>query len=188
MAKKVDEEDIKRLRKAIGLDEGVSEEAEPEFRENIPEEGMPAPPQRGVDVQEPEVPRNMAMMPPPVPRSKAPEIPVKVTSPENHLFVKLENHTEIAAELVNIKKDIEKTAETLSILAKAEKLKSEATEKLEFNLNELEVKIHEIDRQLVSANKLGSVAKHTHSPEDDISGLNSSLNSLKSKLSEMDNQ
>ena len=170
MAKEVTDEDVRKLKDAIGLadlpDENVPVPQPVEYEEFQPLEQDPEP------IEEIRIPQ--------------PTVHIAPETSDKQLFVKINNHTDIAAELIETKKDIRATAETISLLTKAEKLKKEAIEKLEGNLLELDKKLMEIDSKLVAPHGMMESTQGTTQHEMDLMNLDSKLESLRSELSEID--
>ncbi|VVB59297.1 Uncharacterised protein [uncultured archaeon] len=112
---------------------------------------------------------------------------IKSAAPQSldtELFVKVEEHAAIGAKLSESKGDMKVIADTISLLAKAEKLKSEAISRMESALNKIDADIEEIESKLAAPEGL-------HAPEidlstgvvsDDLIDLRSELNSLKDEL------
>jgi len=69
---------------------------------------------------------------------------------ETELFVKIDEHTEIAKELIYAKKEIISIADTISLLGRAENLKAEAIDRLETHLNNLDRMLSDVDQKLTA--------------------------------------
>ncbi len=127
--------------------------------------------------------------PPVAPSLKQPQKPIETKSfaqqsLDTELFVKVEEHAAIGAKLSESKGDMKVIADTISLLAKAEKLKSEAISRMETALDKIDADIEEIEAKL-------AVPEGLHAPEinvstgivsDDLIDLRSELDSLKSEL------
>ncbi len=109
-------------------------------------------------------------------------------SVDTELFVKVEDHAFIGKKLSEAKGDMKVIADTISLLAKAEKLKSEAIARMEGALDKIDGEIEEIESKLV-------VPEGLNIPEMDLSqavasdglqDLSSELDSLKREMRGID--
>ena len=111
------------------------------------------------------------------------------TSPESvdtELFVKVEEHAFIGKKLSDAKGDMKVIADTISLLAKAEKLKSEAITRMEGALDKIDAEIEEIESKLIVPEGL-NIPNMTLSQalaSDSMQDLSSELDSLKKELAE----
>lgn len=98
------------------------------------------------------------------------------------LFVKIDKHEEIAMDLTDAKNEIMGLVETIMLLAKAERLKDLAIQKIEKDLITIENKLAIINQQLVNPEE---EYMHTMSipQKREVSGLQHELNQLRSELS-----
>lgn len=110
--------------------------------------------------------------------------PAKASKVDTELFVKIDEHTEVANELINIKKDIKAIIETISLLSKAEKLKEDAITKMEDNLKKLNGKLQNVERRLMEPEGI-SVPEEGLIRKEKLTDLHSDLESLKSELSRL---
>lgn len=103
---------------------------------------------------------------------------------ETELFVKIDEHTEVAKELIDAKKEIKSIADTISLLGRAESLKAEAIERLEAHLNNLDAMLSDVEEKLTAPEGLdmGDFGTEVESSSE-ISDLHRTLERLKDELS-----
>ncbi|MBU4245803.1 MAG: hypothetical protein ABIF85_00890 [Nanoarchaeota archaeon] len=168
MDEKLSDMEIEKLRAIVGLDS----ETESFSDEKPIEETKPV-----KNTQIPEKPRSYVSVNP----YKKPEERAS-SAIDTELFVKVEEHAAIGKKLAEAKGDMKVIADTVSLLAKAEKLKSEAITRMEVALDKIDAEIEEIESKLVAPEGLhvpeisGSIAS------DEFIDLRSELDSLKSEL------
>lgn len=170
MAKtKTEKSELERLREAVGLED------EPE---QIPmQESMQPPMQEPIQQEfEPSVEEALES-------STVPFEPSEKGDTE--LFVKIEEHTDVATILNNSKKDIKSIIETISLLAKAEKLKADAIEGIEKHLNTLDAKLQQVGIKLMAPEGLQVHEGNLPKARNELISLQSDLESLKSELSQL---
>lgn len=175
--RRISDRDIEKLRKSIGITY--------EYHEDTAR--SPAPRAAPQAAQLPEMPE-----PEEFPSAMLRQSPIQAqpsdSSPDRTLFVKIDNHLEVAQDIFDAKKDVQAIAGTVSLLAKAEQLKAEAIEKMESSLNLLSAKLDDIDRQLVTPDNLAmpEMGMEVSGPARDASGnLKSELASLRNELSKL---
>lgn len=108
------------------------------------------------------------------------------SSAETELFVKVDEHAAIGEILAGSKGSMKSIADTVSLLAKAEKLKTEAIDRMEVILSGIDDQIALVESKLVapeglSAPELGAGA----AVEEDLINLRSELESLRGELGRM---
>ena len=109
------------------------------------------------------------------------------TQVETELFVKIDEHTEVAKQLIDAKKDIKYIADTISLLGKAEKLKAEAIERLESHLNTLDEKLADVEGKLTVPDGLEIPDEGVDlQMSTDVSNLHRTLENLKDELNHLD--
>ena len=109
------------------------------------------------------------------------------TQVETELFVKIDEHTEVAKQLIDAKKDIKYIADTISLVGKAEKLKAEAIERLESHLNTLDEKLADVEGKLTVPDGLEIPNEGIElQMSTDVSNLHRTLENLKDELSHID--
>ncbi|MFH1126685.1 MAG: hypothetical protein ABIG84_04340 [archaeon] len=180
-SERLTESDINRLRGVVGLGTtGNTDYQNSNIPKNAPQDTekiMPTP----VNAPKEKPPLNN-IIEPLEPQKKEPAHKQK-TQVETELFVKIDEHTEVAKELTDAKIDIKSIADTISLLGKAEKLKAEAIERLEIHLNELDTKLIDVEEKL-------SVPDGLDIPDEgidlglssDVSNLHKTLERLKDEL------
>ena len=174
---KLTESDINRLKGIVGLGSTPAPEPQPATPEKTQEEQiMPTPVNAPIQTQ-----ANNHIEP-----AKPVETKPK-TQVETELFVKIDEHTEVANQLINAKKDIKYIADTISLLGKAEKLKAEAIERLESHLNTLDEKLADVEEKLSAPDGLEIPNEGVDlGMSSDISNLHKTLENLKDELSDLD--
>ena len=128
MATTLDKEDIDKLRSL------VSEEKE----EFLPEKKLPSVRER----KYPPVYQKQVVEKKPKPVER------KIKNKDSSTFLKIDEHIAIANDLVKGKIDIKQIAATISLLSKAEKIRTEAIVKLEDALNKLVMKLNDIKHKM----------------------------------------
>lgn len=103
---------------------------------------------------------------------------------DNQLFVKIEEHDQIADSLTEAKKDIKAIADTIELLARAEKLKADAIERMEHHIDSFESMLHGIESRIVPPE---DVLRQNATIIDvqQTSKLNTDLKSLKATLEQL---
>ncbi len=172
-AERLSESDINRLRGVVGL--GAA--------------GSPGPQDTAAQKQEEKImpsPLNMPPVSAPVNNLIEPKEHPK-TQVETELFVKIDEHTEVAKELIEAKRDIKSIAETISLLGKAEKLKAEAIERLDSHLDTLDAKLSDVEDKLTAPEGLEIPTEGIDlGPASDVSDLHRTLERLKDELEDVD--
>lgn len=74
--------------------------------------------------------------------------PTAAKKGDTELFVKIDEHRAVAQQILAVKRDIKALSEALATIARAEKTKSEAIEKLSTTLGALDQKLRDIDTKL----------------------------------------
>jgi len=172
MDEKLSDMEINKLRAIVGLDsETDTFEDETPFEEKAPIQKAP-----------------VAEKPTPA----APAKPVKKpeekasSSIDTELFVKVEEHAAIGKKLSEAKGDMKVIADTVSLLAKAEKLKSEAIMRMEGALDKIDSEIEEIEAKLVAPEGLSVPEINVAGATDDFLNLRAEFDSLKNELGGID--
>ncbi len=172
-AERLSESDINRLRGVVGL--GAA--------------GSPGPQDTAAQKQEEKImpsPLNMPPVSAPVNNLIEPKEHPK-TQVETELFVKIDEHTEVAKELIEAKRDIKSIAETISLLGKAEKLKAEAIERLDSHLDTLDAKLSDVESKLSAPEGLEIPTEGIDlGPASDVSDLHRTLERLKDELEDVE--
>ncbi len=175
MDDKISDAEIDRLRAVVGMnsDSGNGGDTASSQRASLLKKSAPPAPTPALERQE---------------QKQAENQPVSQHSNiDTELFVKIEEHAEIGSKLAESKGDMKTIADIISLLAKAEKLKSEAISRMEHALDKLDVDIEGLEQKLVPPEGL-------HIPEitavqnfvsDDLIDLRSELDSLKDELGKM---
>ena len=106
------------------------------------------------------------------------------TPPTNSaLFVKIDRHMEITDDIHSTRVEMKKMLDTISLLNKAEKLKSEAVEKIEKRLNVFDEKLNTIDSNLVAPKEFSSPSIIQIKTRDaDLDNLQSEITKLKTEI------
>ena len=169
MEEKLSDMEIEKLRAIVGLDS----ETDPFSEEKPVEEIKPS-----KDAPVPEKPKPAAPITPPKTREE--KVSNVSNSIETELFVKVEEHAAIGRKLSETKGDMKIIADTVSLLAKAEKLKTEAITRMETALDKIDAEIEEIEVKLIAPE--GLHVPEINGPSDDLIDLRSELDSLKTEL------
>ena len=103
---------------------------------------------------------------------------------DNQLFVKIEEHDQIADSLTEAKKDIKAIADTIELLARAEKLKADAIERMEHHIDSFESMLHGIESRIVPPEDVLR-QNATIIDTQQTSRLNTDLKSLKATLEQL---
>jgi len=110
---------------------------------------------------------------------------VETRPTDKDIFVKIEDHTNVAKTLLSSKEDLKDIADTIFLLAKAEKLKKEALEKMSKKLSELKKKTNEVYNKMAKYGKYvdykveQDITKHTLS---EVESLSKELEAIKKEL------
>lgn len=124
----------------------------------------------------------------PIGQTQQPYVPTQKeptpTPPTNSaLFVKIDRHMEITDDILNTRVEMKKMLDTISLLNKAEKLKSEAVEKIEKRLNVFDEKLDNIDSNLVAPKEFSSPSTIPIKAKDaDLDNLQSEITKLKTEI------
>lgn len=162
MDDKISDAEIDRLRAVVGMNSDAG------FNNSIPS-ALPA--------------KKPAFSPQPLPVQKQKSAPAP-SSVDTELFVKIEEHAAIGSKLAESKGDMKSIADIISLLAKAEKLKSDAIARMEQALDKLDSDMEELEQKLVPPEGL-NVPEITSSDDfgsDNLIDLRSELDSLKNEL------
>ena len=90
---------------------------------------------------------------------------------------------EISDDILNTRVEMKKMLDTISLLNKAEKLKSEAVEKIEKRLNVFDEKLDNIDSNLVAPKEFSSPSTIQIKAKDaDLDNLQSEITKLKTEI------
>ncbi len=169
------ESDINRLRGVVGLGATKSPESQNTAVQKQEEKIMPTP----LNMPPVSAPVNNLIEPKEHPKPK--------TQVETELFVKIDEHTEVAKELIEAKRDIKSIAETISLLGKAEKLKAEAIERLDSHLDTLDAKLIDVESKLTAPEGLEIPTEGIDlGPASDVSDLHRTLERLKDELEDVE--
>ncbi len=111
----------------------------------------------------------------------------KVNPSDVDVFIKIDDHVNIAKTLIDSKKELKSISDTILLLAKAEKLKKEAIEKMEQHLKILKKEANEVYTKMAQYGKYVNykdnlITKHTLEPIDD---LEKELEEIKKELSQI---
>ena len=169
MDEKLSDFEIQKLRAAVGMDlETASFEDISAHEESTPMQNTPA--------------EEKSQSSPSAKPSKT--IVTTVDSVDTELFVKVEEHSFIGKKLSEAKGDMKVIADTISLLAKAEKLKSEAIARMESAPDKIDSEIEEIESKLIVPEGLNIPEMNLSQPvaSDDLQDLHSELDSLKNEL------
>ena len=171
-SEKLTESDINRLKGVVGLGTGNAAAPQETGTEKIMPTPINASPQTHVN----------NMIEPGKTLNTKPK-----TQVETELFVKIDEHTEVAKQLLDAKKDIKYIADTISLVGKAEKLKSEAIVRLESHLNTLDEKLADVEGKLTIPDGLEIPNEGIElQMSSDVSNLHRTLENLKEELSDLD--
>lgn len=103
---------------------------------------------------------------------------------DTELFVKIDEHTTVAKELVEAKGDIKYLADTIALLGKAETLKAQAIDNLEHHLDKLDTKLEDVEKMLIAPEGIDLPDTGVDiGLSSDISNLHNTLERLKDELS-----
>ncbi len=164
MAEKLKPSEIDKLRALVGLGE------EPEERVPV------APPVRAVPAS------GNGGSPPPFSQKKPENAPQEAASFETELFVKIDEHAAVGELLAKSKGNMKSIADTVSLLAKAEKLKSDAIERMEATLDDIDAQIGAIESKIAAPEGLSIPELGSAAVDDELIDLRSELESLKGEL------
>ena len=105
---------------------------------------------------------------------------------DTDLFVKIDEHVQISNDLMDSKKEIKGVSDTVLLLAKAEKIKADAIERMEIHLDKLDAIINDVEIKLTAPEslKMSESADMSGTPSE-LVDLTSELNNLKDELSKM---
>ena len=105
---------------------------------------------------------------------------------DTDLFVKIDEHVQISNDLMDSKKEIKGVSDTVLLLAKAEKLKADAIERMERHLDKLDAIINDVEIKLTAPEslKMADSVDMSGTPSE-LVDLTSELNNLKDELSKM---
>lgn len=104
---------------------------------------------------------------------------------DSQLFVKIEEHDQITQALDEAKRDIKSIADTIELLARAEKLKADAIERMEHHVDSFERLLESIETRIVPPEdvlKQNATVIETHQAtrlSQDLKTLKSTLEQLK---------
>ncbi|MEA2003688.1 MAG: hypothetical protein U9O53_01875 [archaeon] len=102
------------------------------------------------------------------------------------LFVKIDRHVEITDEIIGTRSEMKNMLDTISLLSKAEKLKSEAVGKIEKRLNLFDEKLNKIDSNLVAPKEFSSPSVvPIESKDQGLESLQSEITRLKQELNNL---
>ena len=174
VSERLSDSEINRLRGVVGL--GTS--GGPEFRPTAPEK------QEKPEIRETRPPVKSVNLNNIIKPQERQPAQVHKTLVETELFVKIDEHTEVAKELIDAKKEIKSIADTMSLLGRAESLKAEAIERLEAHLNNLDGMLSDVEEKLTAPEGLdmGEIGVDVESSSE-ISDLHRTLERLKDELS-----
>lgn len=115
----------------------------------------------------------------------APQAQVPPANLDTSLFVKIEEHAALGSILLKTKTDMKSIADTISLLARAEKLKADAIERMEKVLDIIDSNLDDLELKLAPPEGL-SVPEFTgqdnSAMSDNMIDLHSELESLKNEL------
>lgn len=105
---------------------------------------------------------------------------------DTDLFVKIDEHVQISNDLGDSKKEIKGVSDTVLLLAKAEKLKADAIERMERHLDKLDAIINDVEIKLTAPEslKMAESVDMSGTPSE-LVDLQGELNHLKDELSKM---
>lgn len=169
MDEKLSDLEINKLRAIVGLDsETDAFDDEKPFEERAPLQNTPAAEKSAQVLSNP--PKKME-------ENAQPSI-------DTGLFVKVEEHAAIGKKLSEAKGDMKVIADTVSLLAKAEKLKSEAITRMEGALDRIDAEIEEIETKLVAPEGLNvpEINVSEGGVADGFLDLRAEFDSLKNEL------
>ena len=112
-----------------------------------------------------------------------PNIEAEKKDVSTRLFAKIDNHAEIRSTTIKVRQSMKKMIETIAFLAEAEKLKEEAINNMESQIRLLKDQLNIIDNELASPEFSGSGTPINNKQTDEVDGLRSDIESLKSNLS-----
>ncbi|MBW6461500.1 MAG: hypothetical protein K0B07_00415 [DPANN group archaeon] len=124
----------------------------------------------------------------PIEQTQKPNVPTQrapapTSAANSALFVKIDRHVEITDDIHNTRIEMKKMLETISLLNKAEKLKSEAVEKIETRLNVFDEKLENIDSNLVTPKEFSSPSTiNIQATDADLDNLQSEITKLKTEI------
>ncbi|NOR85481.1 hypothetical protein GQ473_05170 [archaeon] len=105
---------------------------------------------------------------------------------DTDLFVKIDEHVQISSDLMDSKKEIKGVSDTVLLLAKAEKLKADAIERMESHLGKLDAIIQDVEIKLTAPESLKmSELGDVDVASGELVDLTHELNNLKDELSKM---
>ena len=112
--------------------------------------------------------------------------PIEPRKEGSALFVKIDRHVEITDEIVGTRSEMKNMLDTISLLSKAEKLKTEAVEKIEKRLNLFDEKLNKIDSNLVAPKEFSSPSVvPIESKDQGLESLQSEITRLKQELNNL---
>ena len=137
-----------------------------------------------------------ARMPQKVPRAAAPKAPHgQHADPDSQLFVRIEEHDKVGNDLHKAREDIKTIASTIELLARAEKLKAEAIDRMEQHVANFDSLLQKIEGRIIPPDDILEQGMETRAETAgtaartnvaaDIKSLSSDLKSLKDTLSKL---
>lgn len=111
---------------------------------------------------------------------------VTVKETDTELFVKIDEHVSVSKDLMGSKSEIKGISDTVLLLAKAEKLKSEAIERMEKHLDKLDTVLKDVELKLAAPEslKMAGMGETMGAPME-LLDLHTELDSLKDELSKL---
>ncbi len=137
--KKLDDIEINKLKAIVGMEKPGDKESDVErLKELVEKESkeIPAPPVPAEQEKASTEPPGTELK-----KTEKAEEKTGITKTEKEkadLFVKIEDHKEIASKLLEARKEIKAIAETVELLARAESLKEEAIKRMEEHVQKME--------------------------------------------------
>ena len=124
-----------------------------------------------------------------VPKKEKPATFTKTSADSDaQLFVKVEEHEAVGNDLHKARDDIKTIASTIELLAKAEKLKAEAIDRMEQHIANFDNVLAKIESRVIPPNDIlaqGMDGSISISAASEIGDLNQDLKNLKDALSKL---
>lgn len=176
---------IERLKKAVGIDHDESLVGRWNVEKQAPQLSPAAPAAKPLPPPAPAEPRPAVQAPakpPALAQASKPKMKQPETSEEPPVFVKIDNHVEMVANMRDAKKTMFSMVDTISLLGEAEKLKAEAVGRMEQQLNHVDAKIQLVEQRLATPKDVKETRAEEPVRDEELEDLSSHIKELKTEL------